>query len=76
LRDSGLQGQSLWLSLFGFNLGVEIGQLGVVGLVWPLAWRMRSALSVRQFGVTAVSLLLAVIGSILLIERALDVSIL
>ena len=23
-------------ALFGFNLGVELGQLGIVALIWPL----------------------------------------
>jgi len=29
----------LWQALLGFNLGVEVGQLAVVALVWPgLRW--------------------------------------
>lgn len=71
LRDFGLQGRALWTSLFGFNLGVEIGQLAVFALIWPLAGRLRGALALRQFGVPALSLLLAVIGSMLLVGRAL-----
>jgi hypothetical protein len=29
---------NLWQSLLSFNLGVEIGQLAIVILVWPLFW--------------------------------------
>ena len=29
---------NLWQSLIAFNVGVEIGQLGIVLLVWPLFW--------------------------------------
>ncbi|MDO8678565.1 MAG: HupE/UreJ family protein [Acidobacteriota bacterium] len=36
LREMELPRQALASSLFTFNLGVEIGQLGVVVLLWPL----------------------------------------
>jgi len=29
---------SIWLSLLSFNVGVEIGQLGIVLLLWPLLY--------------------------------------
>ena len=29
---------NLWQSLLSFNLGVEIGQLAIVVLIWPLFW--------------------------------------
>ncbi|NUN12437.1 MAG: HupE/UreJ family protein [Myxococcales bacterium] len=36
-----LSGADLLVHLFGFNLGVEIGQLLVMGLVWILLWPSR-----------------------------------
>ena len=33
-----LNSPNLWQSLISFNIGVEIGQLGIVVLVWPLFW--------------------------------------
>jgi hypothetical protein len=36
LKEIGLPENHLALSLFGFNLGVEIGQLGVIALAWLL----------------------------------------
>lgn len=49
LREIGLPGKGLLLSLLSFNLGVEVGQLVVVALVLPLlhvlAWRGSSSSS-------------------------------
>ncbi len=36
LVEAGLPASRLTQALFGFNVGVELGQLGVVALVWPL----------------------------------------
>lgn len=36
LADAGLDATRLGLALFGFNSGVEIGQLAVISLLWPL----------------------------------------
>ncbi len=41
IQDLGEAGPSLWLSVFGFNLGVEVGQLAIVCLFVPLAWFLR-----------------------------------
>jgi len=44
LREMALPREALATSLFMFNAGVEIGQLAVVALVWPLLrWAQRSA---------------------------------
>lgn len=48
LRDLGDAGPSSWLSVLGFNVGVELGQLVLVAAFVPLAWRLRGqALYVR-----------------------------
>jgi hypothetical protein len=41
IQDLGADRPSLWLSVLGFNLGVEAGQLGIVALFVPLAWSLR-----------------------------------
>ena len=41
IRDLGAAGPSLWLSVLGFNLGVEAGQLGIVACFVPVAWLLR-----------------------------------
>jgi hypothetical protein len=40
LLDEPLPPERLAELLFGFNVGVEIGQLTVVGAVWGLAWSL------------------------------------
>lgn len=42
IRDLGAGGPSLWLSVLGFNLGVEAGQLGIVAVFVPVAWVLRA----------------------------------
>jgi len=32
---------NIWQSLLAFNVGVELGQLAIIILVWPLFWLMR-----------------------------------
>jgi hypothetical protein len=48
IRDLGAAGPSLWLSVLGFNLGVEAGQLGIVALFVPLAWLLRAKPAYRS----------------------------
>lgn len=38
LMEAELPAQRLAAALFGFNLGVELGQLAAVSLLWPLLW--------------------------------------
>jgi hypothetical protein len=42
ISDLGASGPSLWLSVFGFNLGVEAGQLAIVAVFVPAAWLLRT----------------------------------
>jgi len=41
LRELGLPHNGLLLSLVSFNVGVEIGQLCIVGLMFPMLWYIR-----------------------------------
>ena len=41
IRDLGAEGPSMWLSVLGFNSGVEAGQLAIVALFVPVAWVLR-----------------------------------
>ena len=34
----GLSSANIWVSLLSFNVGVELGQLVVVAVLWPLMW--------------------------------------
>ena len=41
LAEKGIGGDYLVLSLFGFNLGVEIGQLAIIMLIFPVLFLLR-----------------------------------
>ncbi len=52
LRDIGLgsQGAPILLPLFGFNLGVELGQIAVAAVALPLLWRLRRVPLFARYG--------------------------
>lgn len=72
LRDLGLPQSALVSSLFGFNVGVEIGQLAIVAVFLPLAWWLRRSWFYRQL-FTWGSLAIALVAAIWLAERVLDI---
>lgn len=41
LQDVEAEGEPLWRTLLGFNLGVELGQLAIVALFLPVAYLLR-----------------------------------
>ena len=71
LRDLGLPSRGLVSSLLAFNAGVEVGQLAIVALLFPLIlWSARRPTHIRVVqGVSAVILLF---GIGWLVERVLD----
>ena len=48
LSDLGLERGNLALALFGFNVGVELGQLAIVVVLAPLAYWMRESFFYRR----------------------------
>jgi hypothetical protein len=74
LQALGLDRSNLALPLFGFNLGVEIGQLAIVALLLPLACWLREARFYRLAVVRGGSTLVAGIAAIWMVERSLEVS--
>jgi hypothetical protein len=73
LQDLGLPSGSLALSLAGFNIGVEMGQLSIVALFLPLAFAVRRTRIYRQIFLIAGSGTIAAIASVWLVERFFDV---
>lgn len=72
LAERGLGGNYLSLSVFGFNLGVEIGQLAIIALVFPVLYLLRKTFlypKIRVFG----SIFLIICSLYWFIERAFDV---
>lgn len=72
LRDLGLPQGSLLASLFGFNVGVEIGQLAIVAAFLPLAWLLRKTWFYRQV-LSVGSLAIALVAAVWLVERVADI---
>jgi len=73
LKDLGLSASSLALSLFGFNLGVELGQLAIVAVFLPLAFLARDTVFYRVGVFRVGSLAVALIALVWFVERAFDV---
>lgn len=72
LIDLGLPGKSLALALAGFNLGVEVGQVMIVGLFIPLAFLVRHAWFYQRFILNVGSVMIAFVALIWLIERSMN----
>ncbi|MET0232457.1 MAG: HupE/UreJ family protein [Rhodanobacteraceae bacterium] len=72
LADLDLPPASLALSLFGFNVGVEVGQLALVLALVPLAYLVRDSRLYPRVGVPAMSALIAIVAGGWLVERSLD----
>jgi hypothetical protein len=73
LADAGLAGRSLASALFGFNLGVEIGQMTIVALLLPLAYAARARPLYTRWALGAGSAVVALIAGVWLVERAFAV---
>jgi hypothetical protein len=71
LADLGLPQGAFALSLFGFNVGVELGQLAIVAVFLPIAFLLRRTWLYRQL-LTKGSLLIMLLAGIWFIERAFD----
>jgi hypothetical protein len=76
LTDLGLPQGALVLALVGFNVGVEVGQLALVAAFLPLAFLVRDTLFYRRILVAGGSALIAVIATVWLVERSLDLKLL
>lgn len=72
LADLGLSNENLGISLFGFNVGVEIGQLLIIAMMFPILFLLRKTKFYRYillFG----SILLIIISLYWGVERIFDV---
>lgn len=75
LADAGLSGQSFLRTLFGFNLGVELGQLAVVLALLPLLHALRRSRRYPTLGLPIASAAVMLVGCVWLAERAFDLKI-
>jgi hypothetical protein len=70
LMDLDLPRSNLVQTLFGFNLGVELGQIAIVAAFVPLAYAVRGTAAYRRVGLVAGSCVIVVLATIWLVERA------
>ena len=66
LTDMSLADERVVAALFGFNLGVESGQLLFIALLWPLLRKVSKRFMVEQLGTAA----LAGLGTFWFVTRA------
>jgi len=71
LGEVGLTGEFLALSLFGFNIGVELGQLAIIAVAFPILFLLRKWKYYPRF-ITYGSLLLILVSLFWFTERILD----
>jgi hypothetical protein len=76
LGDLGLQKGALAVSLVGFNLGVEIGQMAIVAAFLPLAWLARRTWFYRRVMMLGGSSLIMLVAAVWLGERVFDLRLL
>ena len=72
LTELGLPKDALVLSLLGFNLGVEIGQLAIVAVFLPVAYLMRNSVLYRKGLFMGGSFLTMLVALVWLAERAFN----
>ena len=75
LLDLGLAGGALALSLFGFNVGVELGQLAIVLVFFPLAFALRRTVFYEVIILKIGSMVIALIALIWMAERMFNLEI-
>jgi len=76
LAELGLPQATLVLSLVGFNLGVEAGQLAIVAVFLPVVFLLRNTQFYQRGIFVGGSLLTMAIAALWLAERALDLKLL
>lgn len=69
LIDLGLPTSALLAALGGFNIGVELGQLAIVGAFLPVAWVLRKTRFYRWVVVACGSAAIVVLGVFWTLER-------
>jgi HupE / UreJ protein len=76
LTDLGLPSGVLALALVGFNLGVEVGQIAVVGIFLPLAYLLRRTWLYRSFVLVGGSSAIVAVAALWFVERAFNLKVL
>ena len=75
LSDLGLQKGALVTALVGFNLGVEIGQIGILSIYLPISYSIRKTWFYKNLLFYLGSVIIIAIASIWFVERAFNMAI-
>ena len=75
LVDLVITQESKIASLIGFNVGVEIGQLAIVAVVFPILYWLRDKTLYLRFALPGISICIAMIGALWFVTRAFDIPI-
>ncbi len=73
LSEMGIHSNYTALSLLGFNIGVEVGQLIIVCIAFPVLYLLRDAAFYIRFGLPSGATVLIMIASYWFVERAFEV---
>ena len=76
LLDLGLSSSALAVSLFAFNVGVELGQLAIVVVFFPFAFLIRQTKLYRIVVLGGGSIVIAIIAAIWMFERVFNFEVL
>jgi hypothetical protein len=74
LADAGLGSGRLLAALFGFNLGVELGQLAIVALFVPAAFLVRRTFVYRRVALIGGSAAVALVATVWFVARVFEIS--
>ena len=72
LREGAMRGEFLGLTLFGFNVGVEVGQVVIISILFPILYLLRNLKQYPGLLVTG-SLALILISGYWFVERAFEI---
>jgi hypothetical protein len=75
LADIGIGGEFLAHTLLGFNLGVELGQIGIVAVIFPILFLLRRARFYTKMVLPLCGLALIAISIYWVIERGFGIDI-
>jgi hypothetical protein len=73
MEEIGVLREHIGLTLFGFNLGVELGQLAIVIAVFPLLFLVRRLALYREVGLPLAAAAMILISMGWVVERSFDV---
>ena len=74
LSGMGIFGEYVWLPLLAFNLGVEIGQIVIVAIVFPILFLLRRFALYPKLFMPVAALFLLTVSLGLVVERTFDIN--